>query len=78
MHTKFTDDVKLGGVVESLEAGEALQRNLDKLKGWATTNHVKFNKSKCQTVHLRQDNPEYIYRLEDLWWENSPRKVIWE
>ncbi|KAJ7428106.1 hypothetical protein WISP_01889 [Willisornis vidua] len=40
--SKFVDDTKLGGAVDSLEDREALQR----LEGWAITSHMKFNKGK--------------------------------
>lgn len=40
---KFADDTKLWGAVEGREA---LKRELDKLENRATTNRVKFNKSK--------------------------------
>lgn len=43
---KFKEDTK-GGVVDTLEGRETLQRDLDKLDDWAITNHIKFNKGKC-------------------------------
>ena len=33
--------------MDSLEAREAFQRDLDRLESWAITNHGKFIKSKC-------------------------------
>lgn len=39
----FAVDNKLGGTVDSPKGGEALQRDLDKLEGWAVTRHIKFN-----------------------------------
>lgn len=32
---------------------------------------MKFNKSRCQTLHLGRGNPGYLYRLGDERLENS-------
>ncbi|XP_066062173.1 gastrokine-1-like [Chamaea fasciata] len=44
MQSKFADDTKWGGAVDSLEFWEALQRDLNKLEGWGITNCMKFNR----------------------------------
>ncbi|KAJ7425876.1 Arf-GAP with dual PH domain-containing protein 1 [Willisornis vidua] len=61
--SNFANDTKLGGAVDSLEGREALQRNLDKAEDWAITSHMKFNKGKCQILHLGWGNPGCTDRL---------------
>ncbi|KAJ7398446.1 rna-directed dna polymerase from mobile element jockey-like [Pitangus sulphuratus] len=63
--SKFVDDTKLGGAVDSLEGREALQRDLSKSGNGAITNHMKFNKGKCWILHLGWGNPGCTYRLEN-------------
>ena len=70
--SKFANNTKLGGAVDSLESREALQRDLDRLESWAITNHMKFNKSKCQILHLGMGNPGYTYKVVDERLQSSP------
>ncbi|KAJ7420928.1 hypothetical protein WISP_45798 [Willisornis vidua] len=69
--SKFADDRKLGGAVDSPKDREILQRDHNKLERWAIINRLKFNKGKGQILHLGWGNCGCSYRLGNEMLEGS-------
>ncbi|GAB0210083.1 cAMP-dependent protein kinase inhibitor alpha [Grus japonensis] len=72
--SKFDDNTKLCGVVNTLEGRDAIQRDFDRLERWVRANHMKINKAKCKVLYVGRRNPKHNYRLGEEWIESSPKE----
>ena len=50
--SRFAENSKLSGSVDTLEGRDTIQRDLNRLEGWVHANLMKFNKANCKALHL--------------------------
>ena len=63
---KFADDSKLGRVVDSVQDGMCMQRDLDKIYEWAKKWQMELNLDKCFVMHLGTKNMKCQYTLNGV------------
>ena len=73
--SQFADDTKLSGAADAMEGRDGIQRDLVRLQRWACGKHVKFNKAKCEVLHMGWGNPKHGCSLRDEWTESSPAET---
>ena len=64
---EFARDTKLSGEVDAWEGRASLQEDLHRLEEWANKNLIKFNKDKCNVLHMGKQNPEVQHRPRSAW-----------
>ena len=69
--SKFVD-IKLCGVLDTLEGRDAIQRNLDRLERWTCVNLMEFNKAKCKVLQEGQA----ISNTSTGWVESGSRAAL--
>lgn len=72
--SKFADNTKLCGAVDTLEGRDAIQKDLDRLERCVYANLMSFNKAMCKVLHLVRGNPKHKYRLGGERTESSPEE----
>ena len=72
--SKFADNTKLSGVLNTLE--DAIQRDLSSLERQAHASLMKFSKAKCNVLQLGWNNPKHRYGPGGEWLESSPEEKI--
>ncbi len=75
----FADDTKIFRVIKSDIDQQTLQEDLSKLHQWSTTWLLRFHpqKCKCMRVSMKQDDPQYNYKLEShtLEWTTCEKDI---
>ena len=62
--SKFEDDTKLGGWVDSRGGGDQIQESIGICIDWAKDWQMEFNLSKCKVLGIGKNNENRDYRMQ--------------
>ena len=62
----FADDTKIFTKVDKPEDTTKLQHNIDELQKWSRKWLLRFNATKCKTMHIGSKNPEVKYTMDGV------------
>jgi hypothetical protein len=62
---KFSDDIKLGQTVATLEQREKMEQAIDNLMAWTDKWGIAFNVIKCKVMHFGFNNPCHTYMYNE-------------
>jgi len=72
--SKFANNTKLRGVVDTPDAFAAILRDLNKMEKWADRSLADFNKGKCKSLHLGRNDSLYQHWQEPTGWKAALQK----
>ncbi|KAK4830805.1 hypothetical protein QYF61_013734 [Mycteria americana] len=75
--SKFADDIKLGGVADTPQGHNAIQRDLNRLEKWDDRNLIKFHKENCKILHLERNKPRHSTYWGPPSWKAAWQKRTW-
>jgi hypothetical protein len=61
----FADDTEIFSNVDTAEACQRLQSDLDALQQWSDEWQLRFNATKCKSMHLGRNNSKHPYYMKD-------------
>ncbi len=64
--SKFADDTKLGGKVDSRGDGDQIQESIDTCKDWAKDWQMEFNLSKGEVLGMGKNNENRDYMMRGV------------
>ena len=62
----FADDTKTFTTIDKPEDVTKLQHDIEELHNWSKKWLLKFNASKCKTMHIGSNNPEVDYSMDGV------------